>query len=143
MVRGSVHMGGPIVLAWPIFQPRIARIFTNRKRLRWGFFLSVLFVFIGAIRGSRSSGQDERNRRRSTTNEVAARVSFTVETTVLLSFALPRGDCSGVSIEAPGGASSSFEPFSSHEGRFCERRECHAVRDIFLVKCIANLRIFP
>ncbi len=22
MVRGSVHMGGPIVLAWPIFQPR-------------------------------------------------------------------------------------------------------------------------
>jgi hypothetical protein len=33
--------------------------------------------------------------------EVAARVSFTVETTVLLSFALPHGDCSGVSIEAP------------------------------------------
>jgi hypothetical protein len=60
VIRGSVHMGGPIVLACPIFQPRIARIFTNRKRLRCGFFLSVLFVFIGAIRGSRSSGQDER-----------------------------------------------------------------------------------
>jgi hypothetical protein len=43
--------------------------------------------------------------------EVAARVSFTVETTVLLSFALPRGDCSGVSIERRECASSSHGPF--------------------------------
>ena len=33
-------------------------------------------------------------------DEVAARVSFTVETTVLPSFALPRGACSGVSVSA-------------------------------------------
>jgi hypothetical protein len=33
-------------------------------------------------------------------DEVAARVSFTVETTVLPSFALPRGACSGVSMSA-------------------------------------------
>ena len=35
-----------------------------------------------------------------TIDEVAARVSFTVETTVLPSFALPRGACSGVSMSA-------------------------------------------
>jgi hypothetical protein len=48
-------------------------------------------VFIGAIRGSRTSGQDRRNRRSLVIDEVAARASFTVETTVLPSFALPRG----------------------------------------------------
>jgi hypothetical protein len=82
-------------------------------------------------------------RRGLTLDEAAAPLSFTVEATVLLSFALPRGDCSGVSIERRECASSPLEPFFSHEGRFCERRECHAVRDIFLVKGIANLRIFP
>jgi hypothetical protein len=44
-------------------------------------------------------------------DDVAARVSFTVETTVLLSFALPHGDCSGVSIERRECASSSHGPF--------------------------------
>jgi hypothetical protein len=33
-------------------------------------------------------------------NDAAARVSYTVETTVLLSFALSRGSCSGVSMSA-------------------------------------------
>ena len=37
-------------------------------------------------------------RRGLTLDEAAARVSFTVETTVLLSFALPRGDCSAESV---------------------------------------------
>ena len=49
-------------------------------------------------------------------DEVAARVSYTVETTVLPSFALPRGSCSGVSMSAgwrrarqgPGGLSHFF-----------------------------------
>jgi len=50
-----------------------------------------LFVLIRAIRGSRTSGQDRRNRRSLVIDEVAARASFTVETTVLPSFALPRG----------------------------------------------------
>jgi hypothetical protein len=36
-------------------------------------------------------------------DEVAARVSFTVETSVLPSFALPRDCCSGVSMSAGGG----------------------------------------
>ena len=46
-------------------------------------------------------------RRGLTLDEVAAPVSFTVETTVLLSFARPRGDCSGVSMSAGGGSDSA------------------------------------
>ena len=45
-------------LACPIFQPRIAGIFTNRERLRRGFPLLELFVFIPDIRGSRTFEQD-------------------------------------------------------------------------------------
>jgi len=45
-------------------------------------------------------------------DEVAVRVSFTVETTVLPSFARQRGACSGVSMSA-GRASSSHVPFFS------------------------------
>jgi hypothetical protein len=39
-------------------------------------------------------------RRGLTLDEAAAPLSFTVEATVLLSFALPRGACSGVSMSA-------------------------------------------
>ena len=42
----------------------------------------------------------ESARRGLTIDEVAARVSYTVETTVLPSFALPRESCSGVSMSA-------------------------------------------
>jgi hypothetical protein len=52
---------------------------------------SALFVLIRGIRGSRRSGHEGRNRRSLVIEEVAARVSFTVETTMLPSFALPRG----------------------------------------------------
>jgi len=54
----SMTAGRCIVLAKHIFQPRIARIFTNGKRLRRRLSSPVLFVFIPAIRGSRTSGQD-------------------------------------------------------------------------------------
>ena len=56
--RGSCKWEG-FVLAKHIFQPRIDRIFTNGKRLRWRFSLLVLFVFIRDIRGSGTSEQVE------------------------------------------------------------------------------------
>jgi hypothetical protein len=58
--RESCSAGRRIALAKHIFQPRIDRIFTDGKRLRWRFSLLVLFVSIRSIRGSRTSGQDER-----------------------------------------------------------------------------------
>ena len=73
----------------------MAQIFTNGEQLRCRFALLVLFVFIRAIRGSRTSGQHERTAWLDI-DEVALRVSYTVETTVLPSFALravlERGD---------------------------------------------------
>jgi hypothetical protein len=78
----------------------MARILTNGERLRRRFSLLVLFVFIGAIRGSRRSGHEGRNRRSLVIDEVAARASFTVETTMLPSFALTRDCCGGVSVSA-------------------------------------------
>ena len=63
-------------------------------------------MLIGAIRGSRTSGQDE-GAGREIIDEVAERVSFTVETTVLPSFALPRDCCSGVSVSAGRGCDSA------------------------------------
>ncbi len=107
-------MGGD-ALAKHIFQPRMAQIFTNGERLRRRFSLLVLFVFIRAIRGSRTSGQDgarvvagtRRRGGRAVQSWVkpevdppmgvraAARVFFTVETTVLPTFALRAGRVSG------------------------------------------------
>jgi hypothetical protein len=55
--RGSCKWEG-FVLVLCVFQPRMARIFTNGKRLCRRFSLLILFVFIRDIRGSRTSGQD-------------------------------------------------------------------------------------
>ena len=55
-------------------------------------------------------------------DEVAARVSYTVETTVLPSFALPRGSCSGVSMSA-GWRRARFGRFGVQEWVCVFRRE--------------------
>jgi hypothetical protein len=57
--RESCSAGRRIAIAKHIIQPRIDRIFTDGKRLRWRFSLLVLFVSIRSIRGSKISGQDE------------------------------------------------------------------------------------
>ena len=64
----------------------------------------------------------ESARRGLTIDEVAARVSYTVETTVLPSFALPRGSCSGVSMTA-GWRRARFGRFGVQEWVCGFRRE--------------------
>ncbi len=63
--RGSAirNLGDAIVLTKHIFQPRIARFFTNGNLLRRKLSLFVLFVIIREIRGSRTSGGGRAHRR--------------------------------------------------------------------------------
>ena len=43
-----------------VLQPRIARVFTNRQRLRRRISLSVIFVFFSSVRGSMGGAWEER-----------------------------------------------------------------------------------